>query len=99
MSFREDVYKVVEIIPKGHVMTYKDVAAAAGSPGAYRAVGTAMRNNPDMSAVPCHRVVGSDGEMHGYAAECGVKAKIRKLKSEGVKFVGERVDLAKCRYK
>ena len=69
MSFTEKVYEFIRTIPKGKVMTYGDVAAAVGSPKAARAVGMAMRNNPDAPKTPCHRVVASDGTMHGYSGE------------------------------
>ena len=70
-TFFDKVYAIVADIPKGKVMTYKDVAVAAGSPKASRAVGMAMKNNPDMTVVPCHRVVASDGSMTGYSAGDG----------------------------
>ena len=61
MTFRDKVYKVVAKIPKGKVMTYKQVAIAAGNPKAARAVGSFMRTNPFAPKVPCHRVVGGSG--------------------------------------
>lgn len=92
-SFYSKVYEVVKKIPKGKVLTYKQVARLAGSPKAFRAVGSAMRNNPDMKNIPCHRVVGSDGKMHGYSAGQGIKTKINLLKKEGSKFIGNKVNL------
>lgn len=77
--------------------TYQDVARLAGNPKAWRAVGAAMKNNPDKSVAPCHRVVGSDGSMHGYAFG-GEQAKIELLKYEGVTFVGDTVDLHASRW-
>jgi O-6-methylguanine DNA methyltransferase len=64
-TFTEKVLDVVRAIPAGETMTYADVAQAAGSPGAARAVGNIMRNNfrPD---VPCHRVIRSDGKVGEY---------------------------------
>jgi len=59
------VLEVVRKIPRGSVLTYKDVAQKAGSLGAARAVGTIMANNYD-SAVPCHRVIRSDGAIGNY---------------------------------
>lgn len=97
-SFYQKVYKVVGKIPKGKVLTYEDVARLAGSPGAYRAVGTAMRINPNLIVCPCHRVVGSDGKMHGYA-NGGEEVKIKLLKKEGVKFKGAKVDLGISRWR
>lgn len=85
-------------IPKGKVLTYQDVAKLAGSPGAFRAVGSAMKNNPDKSITPCHRVVGSNGKMHGYAFG-GETVKIELLKHEGVEFKSTQVDLSVSRWK
>ena len=65
MTFRERVLAVVRNIPHGHVMTYGDVAKAAGSPGAARAVGNIMKGNFDPT-VPCHRVIRSDGTLGAY---------------------------------
>jgi methylated-DNA-[protein]-cysteine S-methyltransferase len=63
--FAKRVYDVVGKIPKGETMTYKEVASAAGSPKASRAVGNIMSKNYDPK-IPCHRVVRSDGAMGGY---------------------------------
>lgn len=92
-SFTSRVYDVVAKIPVGKVLTYGDVAKLAGSPGASRAVGMAMKLNPDTTKVPCHRVVASDGSMHGYSGENGISGKKIKLQQEGVTFIGDKVDL------
>ncbi len=63
--FRQRVLAIVAAIPKGNVMTYGQVAAAAGSPGAARAVGNIMMGNFD-PAIPCHRVIRSDGTVGDY---------------------------------
>jgi len=65
LSFRERVYAVVKKIPAGKTMTYKQVATAAGKPFAARAVGTIMSKNYN-PAIPCHRVVRSDGKIGNY---------------------------------
>ncbi len=80
-TFTEKVLDVVRKIPKGKVLTYKQVAERAGSPGASRAVGSIMKANylPD---VPCHRVIRSDGSAGEYNRG-GTKAKIALLKKEG----------------
>lgn len=78
-EFSEKVYEVVKEIPKGETLTYKQVAALAGRPGAYRAVGNILSKNYDPS-IPCHRVIRSDGKWGGYNR--GLSEKIRKLKSE-----------------
>ncbi len=72
MSFREKVLRAVKRIPKGSTASYKEVAEAAGCPGAYRAVGTIMKHNTDPS-VPCHRVIRSDGSLGGYNGIRGKK--------------------------
>ena len=79
-SFKEKVLEVVRGIPKGETMTYKEVAQAAGSPRACRAVGNIMSKNYD-SSVPCHRVVKSDGTLGGYNR--GREEKKKLLKKEG----------------
>ncbi len=98
-SFSAKVYAVVKKIPRGKVATYQDIAILAGNPNAPRAVGTAMKNNPDIKTIPCHRVVGSDGKMHGYSAKQGISSKKKMLKKEGVQFNGERVILSTFRWK
>ncbi len=79
-TFQEKVYAVVKKIPKGKVLTYKQVAAKIGKPGAYRAVGNMLNKNYD-PAIPCHRVIRSDGKLGGYNR--GNTAKMKKLKAEG----------------
>lgn len=79
-TFTEKVLEIVKSIPKGKALSYKDVAIAAGKPGAARAVGTIMRNNQDLS-VPCHRVIRSDGSIGEYNGLRGEKARL--LKEEG----------------
>lgn len=94
MEFNEKCYAAIRRVPKGRVVTYKQVAKAVGCK-AYRAVGSAMRNNFDAS-IPCHRVVKSDGSMGNYNR--GVALKEKLLKSEGVVVVGGRIDLQKFSY-
>ena len=80
-TFREKVFDVVSRIPRGSVLTYKEVARLAGSPNAARAVGSALKTNynPD---IPCQRVVRSDGVVGEYNR--GRAEKIKKLTAEGV---------------
>jgi O-6-methylguanine DNA methyltransferase len=81
-DFKKAVITIVSNIPKGTVLSYKEVAIAVKSPKAARAVATIMASNynPD---VPCHRVIRSDGGLGGYNRG-GVSAKAGILKSEGV---------------
>jgi O-6-methylguanine DNA methyltransferase len=97
-DFSSRVNRLVSKIPSGRVATYQQIAQLAGSPKAARAVGMLMKHNPDLKNIPCHRVIGSDGHMHGYAGQDGIPGKIRRLKSEGVVFQGQTVDLAQFRW-
>lgn len=93
-SFKDRVAGVVRRIPRGSVMTYGQVAQAAGSPGASRAVGSLMKANHD-PAVPCHRVVRSDGRPGEYNRPGGERAKIARLLEEGVVIEGGKVRAAR----
>jgi O-6-methylguanine DNA methyltransferase len=79
-SFKERVFAVVADIPKGKVLTYKEVAYIAGSPGASRAVGTILKSNFDPK-IPCHRVIRSDGKLGEYNR--GSQLKKERLEEEG----------------
>jgi len=96
MSFNERVWTLTARVPKGKVVTYGQIAEQLGT-RAYRAVGNAMNRNPYAPAVPCHRVVGSNGSLTGFAS--GITKKKRMLQEEGVAFRGEKVDLSACRAK
>lgn len=78
-TFKEKVLAVVKKIPSGRTMTYKQAAKMAGSPKAWRAVGSILSRNYD-EKVPCHRVIRSDGSVGKYNR--GTKNKIEKLKRE-----------------
>ncbi|MEX0652314.1 MAG: MGMT family protein [Candidatus Paceibacterota bacterium] len=78
--FTEKVLSIVKKIPKGETLSYKEVAELAGSPKAYRKVGSLMKANYDES-IPCHRVIKSDGSLGEYNR--GVDVKYKKLKAEG----------------
>jgi methylated-DNA-[protein]-cysteine S-methyltransferase len=93
MSFNEKVWAVCARVPKGQVTTYAAIARKLGTQ-AYRAVGNAIKKNPYAPHVPCHRVVGSDGSLTGFAA--GIEKKKRLLKAEGVAFNNGKVDLKTC---
>ncbi len=98
-EFTQKIYTLARAIPKGKVATYGQLAHLAGNPRAARAVGMAMRTNPDIPATPCHRVVASDGSLTGYSAGQGLSTKRKMLIDEGVSFKGTKVDLAVSQWK
>ncbi|MBI3888741.1 MGMT family protein [Candidatus Nomurabacteria bacterium] len=79
-SFTQKVHEVVKKIPKGKVLTYKEVARRAGNAKASRAVGNILNKNHDPK-IPCHRVIRSDGKLGGYNG--GTQKKKEILKKEG----------------
>jgi methylated-DNA-[protein]-cysteine S-methyltransferase len=95
-TFSERVWDLTRRIPAGKVTTYSDLARKLNTTGC-RAVGAALGRNPHAPAVPCHRVIGSNGDLTGYAG--GLPAKKRLLESEGVAVVDGRVDLKKYGYR
>lgn len=80
MIFKQIVFEIVKKIPKGKVLTYKQVAGLAGRPKAWRAVGNILAKNYNPK-IPCHRVIRSDGKLGGYNKGRSAKEKI--LKKEG----------------
>jgi methylated-DNA-[protein]-cysteine S-methyltransferase len=81
-GFQQEVMKATLAIPYGQTATYGEIAAAIGHPGAARAVGRAGATNPIPLVVPCHRVIGSDGKLHGYGGPGGISLKARLLEME-----------------
>ena len=75
------IWALLREIPYGQTATYGALAAKAGNPGAARAVGMACNRNPIAILIPCHRVVGSNGSLTGYAG--GLDFKRRLLELEG----------------
>ena len=91
MNFNEKIWALTTRIPTGKVTTYGHIAHKVGTT-AYRAVGSALGNNPYAPQVPCHRVVGHDGSLTGFTG--GLAKKRQLLKQEGVAFRGQKVDPA-----
>ena len=80
--FRQTVWDILLTIPRGQTMTYGEIARRLGVHSA-QAVGGAVGHNPISILIPCHRVVGSDGSLTGYAG--GVERKARLLQLEGAR--------------
>ncbi|HEX2053707.1 MAG TPA: methylated-DNA--[protein]-cysteine S-methyltransferase [Actinomycetota bacterium] len=85
-AFHRQVYEALRTTGRGATLTYGELAALAGSPGAARAVGNAMRRNPLAILVPCHRVLAAGGKPGGFSAAGGVCTKTRMLEIEGVRL-------------
>jgi methylated-DNA-[protein]-cysteine S-methyltransferase len=85
-AFHQRVYAAVRKIKPGHTLSYGEIAAELGVPGAARAVGQAMRRNPFAIVVPCHRVLAARGKLGGFTANGGASTKLRMLAIEGVEI-------------
>ena len=80
--FYQKVWKACAAIPKGETRTYGWIAKKIGHPKAARAVGQALGANPFAPTIPCHRVIGANGQMTGYSGPGGVAQKSRLLRRE-----------------
>ena len=81
-AFQQRVWAALRAIPYGETRTYGELAAAIGSPSASRAVGMANHRNPIPIIIPCHRVIGANGTLTGYAGGLEIKRKLLAL--EGI---------------
>ncbi len=88
--FQQAVWDAVRQIPRGRVTTYGEIARHLGT-GAVRAVGSAVAKNPHAPAVPCHRVVRSDGMAGQYSGGQGMATKIALLREEGIEVHNGRI--------
>ncbi|HHT97563.1 MAG TPA: methylated-DNA--[protein]-cysteine S-methyltransferase [Clostridiales bacterium] len=80
-EFQMKVWDVLRQIPYGETWTYKKVAEKIGNPKASRAVGMANNKNPLMIVVPCHRVIGTNGKLIGYAGGLDLKKRLLELEN------------------
>ena len=81
--FQREALQAVYRIPYGETRTYADIAREINRPLAYRAVGRANATNPMPLVIPCHRVIGADGKLHGYGGGQGLPTKEWLLRLEG----------------
>ena len=96
MSFFENVYEAVQLIPRGKVATYGQIARMIGAPRSSRAVGYALHANPRPGVIPCHRVVNREGALAPAFAFGGPEIQAQLLESEGVEVSEDFiVDLGK----
>jgi methylated-DNA-[protein]-cysteine S-methyltransferase len=87
-AFHRRVYEAARAIPPGMTLSYGDIAARVGAPGAARAVGQALGRNPFPIVVPCHRVLAAGGKIGGFSAQGGIATKRRMLAIEGAQLNG-----------
>ena len=81
-TFQKRVWEEIARVPYGETISYAELARRAGAPGQARAAGAATGRNPVSLVIPCHRIVGSDGSLTGYAG--GLERKRELLELEGV---------------
>ena len=80
-AFYREVWRLVRSIPHGHTRSYSDIAVTIGRPNATRAVGQANGHNPIPIVIPCHRVIGKNGRLTGYAYGLGIKRALLALEN------------------
>lgn len=96
-STTQRVYRLLQTIPRGYVTTYGDLSRAAEVHSA-QAVGQILHRNPDPVSVPCYKVVFADGKLSsGYAAG-GLEEQRKRLELDGIRVVGNAVDLKIARF-
>lgn len=81
--FQEEVWRALRNIPRGATISYAELARRVGRPAAIRAVGAANGSNPVGVVIPCHRVIGSDGSLSGYAGGIERKAWLLRHEAQG----------------
>jgi methylated-DNA-[protein]-cysteine S-methyltransferase len=96
MSFNQKVWAMTARIPAGRLTTYGEIAKALGSKGS-RAVGNALNKNPYAPGVPCHRVVGANGNLTGFAG--GLDKKRELLRREGIDCSNGKVDVSSAMFR
>ncbi len=83
--FQKKVWDALRAIPYGETRSYKEIARAVGNEKAARAVGMANHNNPILCIIPCHRVIGANGDLVGFGAGLNVKEKLLNLEQTVIK--------------
>ncbi|MGL5088913.1 MAG: methylated-DNA--[protein]-cysteine S-methyltransferase [Cetobacterium sp.] len=84
-EFQKRVWKALLSIPYGEIKSYKNIAHDIGNPNASRAVGMANNKNPIPIVIPCHRVIGSNGKLTGYAYGLSLKEDLLNIEKKGAK--------------
>lgn len=97
-SWVKSVWQVVQSIPRGHVLTYGEVARLAGMSRAARRVSQAMRRAPRSMKLPWHRVVNAQGKISFPEDSSGFREQKNRLEEEGVVFIRGKIDLDRFGY-
>ena len=92
---KQKIYEYLTRIPKGKVVTYKQIAQYLGNPRLCRYVGTVLHNNPDPIRYPCYKVVNSQGKLAEQFGDGGLEVQCQRLLADGIAVQGDRVDLKK----
>jgi O-6-methylguanine DNA methyltransferase len=90
-DFQTRVLIACAAIPWGETRTYAQLADVVGTPGASRALGSALARNPLLLFIPCHRVIASDGALRGFAAPDGIRTKAWLLRHEGLRVENGKI--------
>lgn len=95
-AFQQSVWRAIAKVPVGRTATYRDLARRIGRPTSVRAVGAAVGRNPLSVVVPCHRIVGSDGSLTGYAGGLDRKRELLALEHVALDAPREAVALSRA---
>jgi len=82
--FMQSVWQNARRVGYGQTSSYRDIAIRAGSPRAFRAAGQALKRNPVPIIIPCHRIIGSGGELRGFNSGVGLKKELLELEQSGL---------------
>ncbi len=96
---KEKVYNYLLTIPKGKVVTYKQIAEYLGNPKLSRVVGNILHRNPNEKKYPCYKVVNSKGKLSKKFAFGGIEKQKEKLEAENIEVINYTVALKKYQYK
>lgn len=99
MTNKEEVYEYLTKIPKGKVVTYKQIAESLGNSKLARVIGNILHNNPNENKYPCYKVVNSKGKLSKNFAFGGIEKQKEKLEKDGIEVINNTVDLKKYQYK
>jgi alkylated DNA nucleotide flippase Atl1 len=95
---REKIFYFLTLVPRGKVVTYKQIAEYLGNRYLARYVGNMLHENTDGDKYPCYKVVNSQGDLAEAYVFGGIRVQKRRLEAEGIEVVGNRVDLEKYRW-